>query len=193
VWACRVRCCPSRRRRRRVSPGGRCRSRCTDDENWSVTCRGSAQHHDRAHRRRRSGVANHVRRRGAHVDAARPRARRWHPSTRPAHYAKGLSTREVGRPRACSRTSGSWGGHDELAGNWWVVRGQSLPPGGMPQAGVAGLRERGVHHGERIQAHRHAGCAVGRRSRCRGSSRPRSRVGVVADHVATVVDRRRKR
>jgi hypothetical protein len=128
VWACRVRCCPSRRRRRRVSPGGRCRSRCTDDENWSVTCRGSAQHHDRAHRRRRSGVANHVRRRGAHVDAARPRARRWHPSTRPAHYAKGLSTREVGRPRACSRTSGSWGGHDELAGNWWVVRGQSLPP-----------------------------------------------------------------
>jgi hypothetical protein len=185
VWACRVRCCPSRRRRRRVSPGGRCRSRCTDDENWSVTCRGSAQHHDRAHRRRRSGVANHVRRRGAHVDAARPRARRWHPSTRPAHYAKGLSTREVGRPRACSRTSGAWGGHDELAGGWWVV-GRSVTPARPP-----GLGEHGVHHAERIQAHRHAGCAVGRRSR--GASGPRSRVGVVADHVATVVDRRRKR
>jgi hypothetical protein len=58
---------------------------------------------------------------------------------------------------------------------------------------LGGSLEHAVDHAERIQAHRHAGCAVGRRSRCRGSSRPRSRVGVVADNVATVVDRRRKR
>jgi hypothetical protein len=145
-------------------------------------------------------------------------SREAHHPARPHHSPRGLGNGNRPFPSPCSVRAGRWSGHPaHRRGVGWWRAGQVLgveeagdlaavvDPGGggarlaghvdpAASAGrVTGLREHGVHHAERIQAHRHAGCAVGRRSRCRGSSRPRSRVGVVADHVATVVDRRRKR